>query len=178
MAKPCETHESLLKQAEIELITKIISESCLMKNSNNKTINSLAEKLLIFIFTLIIGSAFVVYQMIADNGSESNACSFISSIHKKQQKYYSEHQGEYASTFKQLDETLEGEVVSIDGYIFKMKLNPPTGTKSAYYLITGDPQNFLWFFKRGSRHFYFDSTLPTMRSTDENRQAKADDATL
>ena len=149
-----------------------------MKNSNNKTTNSLAEKLLIFIFTLVIGSGFVAYQMMVDNGSESNACSFISSIHRKQKKYAYEHQGVYASTFKQLDETLDGEIVSIDGYIFKMEIKPPTETRAAYYSITGDPQNFLWFFKRGSRHFYFDSTLPTMRSTDENRQAKADDATL
>lgn len=55
---------------------------------------------------------------------------------------------------------------------------PPNGTKPAFYSINADPQNYLWFFKSETRHFYFDSTIVTTHATEENRQAKAEDPTI
>lgn len=74
-----------------------------MKKFGNEKKSSVVEGLLVLIFTLIIGSGFVAYQNMVNNGNESDACSFIELIHQKQKKYALEHQGIYAQTFDELD---------------------------------------------------------------------------
>lgn len=155
-----------------------------MKNSENKSKVSIGAKLLAFFFTLIIGSFFVAYEVMKNNGNETSAAQSINTIKTLQIGYASKHQGKFAPNFDeliksaQLDERFAGESPIVNGYVFKMTVQEPSGTKPAFYSINADPQTVYYFFKTGTRHFYFDSTLATTKSTEEDRPAKADDPTL
>jgi hypothetical protein len=59
-----------------------------------------------------------------------------------------------------------------------MKFKEPNGIKPAFYSINADPQVAESLFATGTSHFYSDSTLATIKSTDENRPAKANDPTI
>jgi hypothetical protein len=156
----------------------------LMKNSENIIKASISAKLSAFFLTLIIGSTFVVYEKIKNNGDESSAASSVHTIKILQIGYASKHQGKFASNFDeliksaQLDERFAGESPVVNGYIFKMTVQEPSGTKPAFYSINADPQTVFYFFKTGTRHFYFDSMLATIKVIEENRQANSKDPTL
>ncbi len=155
-----------------------------MKNFENKNKVSIVAKLSAFFLTLIISSIFVGYQTMENYGNESSAAHSINTIKTLQIGYARKHQGKFAPNFDeliksaQLDERFAGESPVVNDYVFKLIVQETSGTKPAFYSINADPQNYLYFFKTGTRHFYFDSTLAVTKTTKENRQANADDPTL
>ncbi len=157
-----------------------------MKSQRNNKINSttIGLGLLIFISALIIFIVVPAWQSMSRNGNESNAAHLISSIQKMQNKYASTHQGRFAPNFdelikfRDLDEGLRGEKPIVNGYVFEMKVEESDGTKPAFYSINADPQVAEGLFSTGTSHFYFDSTLRVIKSTEESRQAKADDPSI
>ena len=112
-------------------------------------------------------------------GALSSAAQSINTIKTLQIGYAAKHRGSFAPNFDeliksaQLDERFAGESPVVNGYIFKMTVQESSGTKPSFYSINADPQE-----GSGTRHFYFDSTLGTTKSTDEERPAKADDPTI
>ncbi len=152
----------------------------LRRNFKNQAGFNLIELMIVIaIIALLIGVGIPAYRSMVNNGNETSAAQSINTIKTLQIGYASKHQGKFAPTFDeliksaQLDERFAGENPVVNGYVFKLTVQEPSGSKPAFYAINADPQE-----GSGSRHFYFDSTLGTTKSTDEDRPAKADDPTL
>ncbi len=152
----------------------------LRRNFRNQAGFNLIELMIVIaIIALLIGVGIPAYRSMVNNGNETSAAQSINTIKTLQIGYASKHQGKFAPSFEelirtaQLDERFAGEAPVVNGYIFKLTVQEPTGSQPAFYSINADPQE-----GSGSRHFYFDSTLGTTKSTDEDRPAKADDPTL
>ncbi len=155
-----------------------------MKNSppvfkNQRGFNLIELMIVIAIIALLIGVGIPAYQNMVNNGNETSAAASINSIKSLQISYASKHQGKFAPNFDELiksvklDERFAGEAPVINGYVFKMSVQESSGSKPSFYSVNADPQE-----GSGTRHFYFDSTLGTTRSTEEDRPAKADDPTI
>jgi hypothetical protein len=98
-------------------------------------------------------------------------------------QYASRNRGKFA-TFDQLrdaaglDEKFTGERPVVNGYIFTITLEEPSAARPGFYSITADPQVAEGLTATGTRHFYTDSSIGAIKSTDENRPAKADDPSI
>lgn len=149
------------------------------KFRNQAGFNLIELMIVIAIIALLIGVGIPAYKAMVNNGNETSAAQSIQTIKTLQIGYAGKHQGKFAPSFDelikstQLDERFAGENPVINGYVFKLTVQEPSGSKPAFYAINADPQE-----GSGSRHFYFDSTLGTTKSTEEDRPAKADDPTL
>lgn len=155
-----------------------------MKNSrpvfkNQQGFNLIELMIVIAIIALLIGIGIPAYKAMVNNGNETSAAQSINTIKSLQISYAGKHRGKFASNFDeliksvQLDERFAGEAPVVNGYIFKMSVQESSGSKPSFYSINADPQE-----GSGTRHFYFDSTLGTTKSTEEDRPAKADDPTI
>lgn len=149
------------------------------KLRDQRGFNLIELMIVIAIIALLIGVGIPAYRAMVNNGNETSAAQSINTIKTLQIGYASKHQQKFAPNFDeliksaQLDERFAGESPVVNGYVFKLTVLEPSGTKSAFYSINADPQE-----GSGTRHFYFDSTLATTKSTEEDRPAKADDPTL
>jgi hypothetical protein len=119
------------------------------------------------------------------SGNESDAAQIMQNIRISQIRYSEKHRGKFAPNFDELvrakyldEDSFSGSKNVVNGYIFEIKAFEPTDLKPAFYSINADPQTSEGFFKTPIRHFYFDSTLGTVKVTDENRQANANDASF
>ncbi|HXG85371.1 MAG TPA: prepilin-type N-terminal cleavage/methylation domain-containing protein [Pyrinomonadaceae bacterium] len=155
-----------------------------MKNSrpvfkNQQGFNLIELMIVIAIIALLIGVGIPAYRAMVNNGNETSAAQSINTIKTLQISYAGKHQGKFAPSFDeliksaQLDERFAGEAPVVNGYIFTMSVQESSGSKPSFYSINADPQE-----GSGTRHFYFDSTLGTTKSTEEDRPAKADDPTI
>lgn len=152
----------------------------LRRNFRNQAGFNLIELMIVIaIIALLIGVGIPAYRSMVNNGNETSAAQSINTIKTLQIGYAAKHQGKFAPSFDeliksaQLDERFAGENPVVNGYVFTLNVQEPSGSKPAFYSINADPQE-----GSGSRHFYFDSTLGTTKSTEEDRPAKADDPTL
>lgn len=135
--------------------------------------------IVIAIIALLIGVGIPAYRSMVNNGNETSAVQSINTLKTLQISYASKHQGKFAPNFDeliksmQLDERFAGETPIVNGYVFKLTVQEPSGTKPAFWSVNADPQE-----GSGTGHYYFDSTLGTTKVTQENRPAKADDPTI
>ena len=77
-----------------------------------------------------------------------------------------------------LDEKFAGERPVVNGYIYTLTIEDASESKPASYAVNADPQVGEGVTATGTRHFYTDSSLGTIKGTDENRAAKADDPSI
>jgi prepilin-type N-terminal cleavage/methylation domain-containing protein len=149
------------------------------KLKNQKGFNLIELMIVIAIIALIVGIGIPAYRAMVNNGNETSAVTSINTIKTLQANYASKHQGKFAPNFDeliksvQLDERFTGESPVVNGYIFKMTVQESSGSKPSFYSINADPQT-----GSGTRHFYFDSSLGTTKTTEEERPAKADDKSI
>lgn len=149
------------------------------KLKDQRGFNLIELMIVIAIIALLIGVGIPAYKSMVNNGNETSAAQSINTIKTLQIGYASKHHGNFAPNFDeliksaQLDERFAGESPVVNGYVFKLTVQESSGTKPSFYAINADPQE-----GSGKRHFYFDSTLATTKSTDEERPAKADDPTI
>lgn len=155
-----------------------------MKNTrstfkNQRGFNLIELMIVIAIIALLVGIGIPAYRAMVNNGNETSAAQSINTIKTLQISHAGKNRGKFAANFdeliksSQLDERFAGEAPVVNGYIFKMTVQESSGTKPSFYSINADPQD-----GSGSRHFYFDSTLSTIKTTNEERPAKADDPTI
>ena len=151
---------------------------------NQRGFNLIELMIVIAIIALLIGVGVPAWQSMVRNGNETTAAQSIQTLKTLQAQYASKHQGKFAPNFDelikslQLDEKFKGQNPVVNGYIFTMKVEEPSQTKPSFYSINADPQVSEGIQATGTRHFYFDSTLATTKSTEENRPAKADDPSI
>lgn len=145
--------------------------------------NLIELMIVIAIIGLLIGVGSLAWQAVIRSGNETTAAQMVDNIRKFQAQHASRNKGNFA-TFDELvakaglDETFKGEAPMKNGYIFKMVVEPQSASKPAFYSITADPQVSEGVTASGTRHFYTDSTLSTIKGTDENRPAKPEDPSI
>ena len=157
----------------------------LRRNFRNQAGFNLIELMIVIaIIALLIGIGIPAYKAMVNSGNETSAIQSINTIKVLQTSYASKHQGKFAPNFDeliksvQLDERFAGENPVVNGYIFKLTVQEPSGTSPAFYSVNADPQVTEGIQSTGSRHFYFDSTLGVTKQTEESRPAKADDPSM
>ena len=152
---------------------------------NQAGFNLIELMIVIAIIALLIGVGVPAWQSMVRSGNETTAAQTVNSIRTCQSSYAGKHQGRFAPNFAELVKTgcldadkFKGEPPVINGYIFTMKVEEPSGTKPAFYALNVDPQVGEGINATGNRHFYYDSTLGAVKTTDENRPAKAEDPSM
>ncbi len=145
--------------------------------------NLIELMIVIAIIGLLIGVGTIAWQAVIRSGNETAAAQSIDNIRKFQAQYASRNKGSFA-TFDELiakvslDEKFKGESPVVNGYIFTMTVEPASATKPGFYSIVADPQVADGVTATGTRHYYTDSSLSSIKGTDENRPAKADDPSI
>ena len=143
----------------------------------------------VIVWSLFCLSTGLIYSQAAEemarvfrNGDESRAVQAIQAIRILQSEYAAKHQGKFAPDFDELiktegfDAKFAGKNPVVDGYVYNMTVTEATDTKPAFYSITADPDTS--YVSARARHFYIDSTLGTIRVTEENRPATAADPAI
>jgi prepilin-type N-terminal cleavage/methylation domain-containing protein len=144
--------------------------------------NLIELMIVIAIIGLLIGVGSLAWQAVIRSGNETTAAQTIDNIRKYQAQYASRNRGNFA-TFDQLiqtaglDEKFAGESPVVNGYIFKMTITPTSASQPAFYSINADPQVAEGVTATGTRHFYTDSSLSTIKGNDTG-PAKADDQSI
>jgi prepilin-type N-terminal cleavage/methylation domain-containing protein len=145
--------------------------------------NLIELMIVIAIIGLLIGVGSIAWQAVIRSGNETTAAQTVDNIRKFQAQYASRNKGNFA-TFDELiakvslDEKFKGESPVVNGYVFKMTVVPGSASTPPSYSITADPQVAEGLTATGTRHFYTDSSLSSIKGTDENRPAKADDPAI
>ena len=153
------------------------------RKSNQRGFSLIELMIVIAIIGLLIGVSTIAWSAVVRSGNETAAQQTLDNIRKFQIDYAGKHQGKFASFTDliqsgNLDERFAGEAPVVNGYIFTMRVEERTTAKPAFYTVNADPQVATGVQATGNRHFYTDSSLGTIKSTDENRPAKADDPSI
>ena len=152
---------------------------------NQQGFNLIELMIVIAIIALLIGVGVPAWQGMVRSGNETTAAQTVGTVRTCQSSYAGRHQGKFAASFAELinsgcldPDKFKEEPPVINGYIFTMKVEEPSGTRPAFYSLNVDPQVPDGIQATGNRHFYYDSTLGAVKNTDENRPAKADDPSM
>ncbi|MGQ0543525.1 MAG: type IV pilin protein [Blastocatellia bacterium] len=145
--------------------------------------NLIELMIVIAIIGLLIGVGGIAWGAMIRTGNEATAAQTLDKIRTLQVQYASRNRGKFANFDElirtvSLDEAFAGERPVKNGYIFTLTVEEPSSSRPAFYSITADPQVAEGLTSTGTRHFYTDSSLGTIRATDENRPAKADDPSI
>jgi prepilin-type N-terminal cleavage/methylation domain-containing protein len=145
--------------------------------------NLIELMIVIAIIGLLIGVGSYAWSAMIKSGNETAAAQSIDKLRTFQNQYAAKHKGSFAS-FDELiksvglDERFAGERPVVNGYIYALTITESSASKPAFYSVTADPQVAEGVSATGNRHFYTDSSLGTIKATDENRPAKADDPSI
>ena len=145
--------------------------------------NLIELMIVIAIIGLLIGVGAIAWGAMIRSGNETSAAQTIDRVRTYQAQYASRNRGKFAKfddliRISGLDEKFAGERPVVNGYVFTLTVEEPTESKPAFYAINADPQVPDGVTATGTRHFYTDSSLGTIKATDENRPAKADDPSI
>jgi prepilin-type N-terminal cleavage/methylation domain-containing protein len=144
--------------------------------------NLIELMIVIAIIGLLIGVGTIAWNAVIKSGNETAAAQSVDLIRKLQAQYAAKNRGNFG-TFEDLinkvglDDKFRGERPVINGYVFSMTVEPTSPSKPAFYSINADPQVAEGVSATGSRHFYFDSNLSTIKTNDEGL-AKPDDPSM
>jgi prepilin-type N-terminal cleavage/methylation domain-containing protein len=145
--------------------------------------NLIELMIVIAIIGLLIGVGTIAWTAVIKSGNETAAAQTMDNVRKFEAQYASRNHGNFA-TFDELiakvslDDKFKGERPVVNGYIFTLVVVPASGTTPSSYSITADPQVGEGVSATGTRHFYTDSNLSSIKATDENRPAKVDDPAI
>ncbi len=145
--------------------------------------NLIELMIVIAIIGLLIGVGSYAWVSMIKAGNENTAAQSITQFRTFEAQYAGKNHGKFAK-FDELinsvglDEKYKGEQPVVNGYIFTMTVTESSSNKPSFYSVTADPQVPDGPGATGKRHFYTDSNIGSIKSTDENRPAKADDPSI
>lgn len=144
--------------------------------------NLIELMIVIAIIGLLIGVGAIAWGAMIRSGNETAATQTLDRIRTFQAQYASRNRGKFA-TFDQLiqsaglDEKFTGERPVVNGYVYTMTLEEPSSAKPASYKINADPQVPTGVAATGTRFFYTDSAIGTIKAND-TQPAKAEDPSI
>lgn len=144
--------------------------------------NLIELMIVIAIIALLIGVGVPAWQAMVRSGNETTAIQAITTIRTLQSQYASKHQGKFASNFDelirsvQLDDKFKGDGPVVNGYIFSMTVQEPSGSQPSFYSIKANPQVSDGITATGTRWFYFDSSLGTIKYSEEGEASVESDS--
>ncbi len=150
---------------------------------NQKGFNLIELMIVIAIIGLLIGVGAIAWGAMIRSGNETAAAQTLDRIRTYQAQFASRNRGKFG-TFDDLvrvsglDENFAGERPVVNGYIFTLTLEEPSDARPGFYAINADPQVGEGVTATGTRHFYTDSSIGTIKATDENRPATAEDQSM
>ena len=161
----------------------VIMKNLRVRLKDQRGFNLIELMIVIAIIGLLIGVGSIAWQAVIKSGNETTAGQTIDNVRKFQAQYATGNRGNFG-TFDELilkvslDPKFAGERPVVNGYIFTMNVIPGSSSAPPSYSINADPQVAEGVTATGNRHFYTDSSLSSIKATDENRPAKADDPAL
>jgi len=144
--------------------------------------NLIELMIVIAIIGLLIGVGSIAWGAMIRSGNETSAAQMLDRIRTYQAQYASRTRGKFA-TFPQLvtaaglDEKFNTDRPVVNGYVFTMTPEEATDSKPAAYRINADPQVPTGITATGTRFFYTDSSLGTIKAND-TQPAKAEDPSI
>lgn len=144
--------------------------------------NLIELMIVIAIIGLLIGVGSIAWGAMIKAGNENAAAQTLDRIRTYQAQYAARNRGRFA-TFDQLiattglDEKFAGERPVVNGYIFTMTLEEPSAAKPGSYKVNADPQVPTGVTATGTRFFYTDSSIGTIKAND-TQPAKAEDPSI
>ncbi len=144
--------------------------------------NLIELMIVIAIIGLLIGVGAIAWGAMIRAGNENAAAQTLDRIRTYQVQYAARNRGRFA-TFDQLiqtaglDEKFAGERPVVNGYIFTLVLEEPSAAKPGSYKINADPQVPTGVNATGTRFFYTDSSIGTIKAND-SQPAKAEDPSI
>lgn len=144
--------------------------------------NLIELMIVIAIIGLLIAVGGYGWQSMMRSGNETAAVQTLEKIRTFQAQYAAKTRD--FGTFDQLiqsvgmDGAFAGERPSVNGYVFSMEVIKKDGSKPAFYSVSAEPQVGEGVSATGNIRYYTDSNLGTIKRTEENRPAKADDPSL
>ena len=144
--------------------------------------NLIELMIVIAIIGLLIGVGAIAWGAMIRAGNETAAAQSLDRIRTYQAQYASRNRGKFA-TFDQLiqasglDEKFTGDRPVVNGYIFTLVIEEPSAAKPASYKINADPQVPTGVNATGTRFFYTDSAIGTIKAND-TQPAKAEDPSI
>lgn len=153
------------------------------RTQSQKGFNLIELMIVIAIIGLLIGVGAIAWGAMIRAGNENAAAQTIDRIRTYQVQFAARNRGKFGKfddmiRVSGLDEKFAGERPVVNGYIFTLTIEDASDSKPASYAVNADPQVGEGVTATGTRHFYTNSSLGTIKGTDENRPAKADDPSI
>lgn len=144
--------------------------------------NLIELMIVIAIIGLLIGVGSIAWGAMIRSGNETSAAQTLDRIRTFQAQYASRHSGQFATLAELveqagLDEKFKSDPAVVNGYIFILEVQQPSGTQPAFYKINANPQNSSGVTATGYRYFYTDSSIGGIKAK-EGSPAVATDPSI
>lgn len=141
---------------------------------------SLVELMIVIaVIALIVAVGIPAWSVMIRAGNENSAIQMLDRVRTLQTQYAGAHQGNFGTfdeliRFSGLDDRFKGEKPVMNGYVYSIEVTPKSANQPAFYKVSADPQVREGVQATGSRSFYTDSSLSTIKQNDAQTAGPAD----